>query len=74
MPYYSATRGLLATNLIILSLCQVMRMTSELAPSSPNYHITHSASTDLTCIGPLYMAGLQRYKAQTHDTLATSLP
>ncbi|GFW67461.1 hypothetical protein TNCV_3391321 [Trichonephila clavipes] len=39
-------------------------MTSELAPTSSNYHIT---PTYLTCIGFLYTANLHRYWAWTHD-------
>ncbi|GFS68760.1 hypothetical protein TNCV_408661 [Trichonephila clavipes] len=35
-----ASRGLLATNHIILNHGQVMWMTPELAPPSPNYHTT----------------------------------
>ncbi|GFV19490.1 hypothetical protein TNCV_3664221 [Trichonephila clavipes] len=36
----SATRGLWATDLVILNHGQVTRMTPELAPQSPNYHTT----------------------------------
>ncbi|GFY06804.1 hypothetical protein TNCV_482091 [Trichonephila clavipes] len=36
----TSTRGLLATDLVILNHAQVTRTTPELAPPSPNYHIT----------------------------------
>ncbi|GFU82037.1 hypothetical protein TNCV_517171 [Trichonephila clavipes] len=70
--HYSATRGLLVTNLVILSHGEATRTTPELAHSSPNFHITpkggHLTSTFLTCIGPFNTAGLQWYQAHAHDT------
>ncbi|GFX24424.1 hypothetical protein TNCV_992401 [Trichonephila clavipes] len=52
------------------------RTTTELAPFSPNFHTTPTGRrlslTYLKSVGPLYTAGLQRYKAQTPDVLATS--
>ncbi|GFW11005.1 hypothetical protein TNCV_4459801 [Trichonephila clavipes] len=38
--HISATRGLLATDLVILNPGQVTRMTPELELPSPNYHTT----------------------------------
>ncbi|GFS81684.1 hypothetical protein TNCV_2706381 [Trichonephila clavipes] len=35
-----AIQGLLATDLVVLSRGQVTKTTPELAPTSPNYHIT----------------------------------
>ncbi|GFX76130.1 DUF1758 domain-containing protein [Trichonephila clavipes] len=52
--------------LVILNLGQVTRTTQELAPPSPNYHIKrmggYRALIDLTSIGSLYTAGLQRHQ------------
>ncbi|GFU58488.1 hypothetical protein TNCV_697491 [Trichonephila clavipes] len=53
----SATRGLLATDHVILNHGQVTWTTPELAPPSPNYHTngrTFQLSTDLTCIAALH--------------------
>ncbi|GFV91983.1 hypothetical protein TNCV_1894191 [Trichonephila clavipes] len=53
---YSATQGLLATNLIILNHDQVMRTTSKLATPSSNYHTRPigrlRSTTNLTRIRP----------------------
>ncbi|GFW91514.1 hypothetical protein TNCV_3376771 [Trichonephila clavipes] len=56
----SATRGLLATDLVILNHGQVTRTTPELASPSPNYHTngTFELSKDLTCIAPLHGGSL----------------
>ncbi|GFU43385.1 hypothetical protein TNCV_3222531 [Trichonephila clavipes] len=40
MSPYSAARGLLVTDLVILNQDQVTRATSQLAPSTPNFHTT----------------------------------
>ncbi|GFV60920.1 hypothetical protein TNCV_925341 [Trichonephila clavipes] len=40
MSHCSATRGLLATDHVILNHGQVTWTTPELAPPSPNYHTT----------------------------------
>ncbi|GFS82099.1 transposase, partial [Trichonephila clavipes] len=56
-----ATRGLLATNHVILNHGQVTWRKPELAPPSPNYHTngkTFQLSTDLTCIAALHVCGL----------------
>ncbi|GFY16282.1 hypothetical protein TNCV_2349271 [Trichonephila clavipes] len=42
-----ATRGLLATDLVILNHGQVKRTTSELASPSPNYHTTPHQREDV---------------------------
>ncbi|GFU59724.1 hypothetical protein TNCV_3186801 [Trichonephila clavipes] len=55
-----ATRGLLATDHVILNHGQVTWTTPELAPSS-NYHTngrTFQLSTDLTCIAALHGGSL----------------
>ncbi|GFW74032.1 hypothetical protein TNCV_545561 [Trichonephila clavipes] len=58
-----ATRGLLATDLVILNHGQVTRMTPELAPTSPNSHTTPAGgrlSPDrFNVYQPVYTAGLQ---------------
>ncbi|GFT98998.1 hypothetical protein TNCV_3793801 [Trichonephila clavipes] len=57
-----ATRGLLATDHVILKPGQVTWMTPELAPTSPNYHINgrkFQLSTDLTCIAALHGRSLE---------------
>ncbi|GFX62208.1 hypothetical protein TNCV_3305821 [Trichonephila clavipes] len=56
-----ATRGLLATDHVILNHGQVTWTTPELAPPSPNYHTnwrTFQLSTDLTCIAALHGGSL----------------
>ncbi|GFU69885.1 hypothetical protein TNCV_113041 [Trichonephila clavipes] len=56
-----ATRGLLATDPVILNHGQVTWTTPELAPPSPNYHAngrTFQLSTDLTCIAALHDGSL----------------
>ncbi|GFW77233.1 hypothetical protein TNCV_2726631 [Trichonephila clavipes] len=53
----TATRGLLATDHVILNHGQVTWTTPELASPSPNYHTngrTFQLSTDLTCIAALH--------------------
>ncbi|GFU90026.1 hypothetical protein TNCV_2439131 [Trichonephila clavipes] len=45
MPLYKASQGQLATDFIILSLGQVMRMTPKLAHKSLNYHNRSSDAT-----------------------------
>ncbi|GFX71039.1 hypothetical protein TNCV_3648041 [Trichonephila clavipes] len=83
--HYKAARGLLAKDFIIFNHSQVTRATPELLPSSSNFHTTpsreHSASTDLTCIGYLYSAGLQwhldsnsRHSGREFVTKTTRLP
>ncbi|GFT79116.1 hypothetical protein TNCV_3094711 [Trichonephila clavipes] len=56
MTLSKATRGLLATNLVILSHCQVTRTTAKLATPSLNFHAMPKgelrASTELTYISP----------------------
>ncbi|GFU84761.1 hypothetical protein TNCV_2127021 [Trichonephila clavipes] len=73
--HYSAARGILVMNLVILYQGQVMRMTPELAPLSFQYHITPmgeclSSRHFWRALLP-YTAGLQWYWAPTHDTPAT---
>ncbi|GFV94371.1 hypothetical protein TNCV_2268251 [Trichonephila clavipes] len=61
MPYCSATRGLMATNHVILNHGQVTWTTPELATISPNYHTkgrTLQLSTELTCIAALHGGSL----------------
>ncbi|GFU78020.1 hypothetical protein TNCV_4854981 [Trichonephila clavipes] len=56
-----ATRGLLATDHVILNHGQVTWTTPELAPPSPNYHTNgkmFQLSTDLTCIAALHGGSL----------------
>ncbi|GFU77503.1 hypothetical protein TNCV_3498761 [Trichonephila clavipes] len=57
-----ATRGLLATDHVILNHGQVTRMTPELAPPSPNYHATptggHFSSRQIQRASLPYTAGL----------------
>ncbi|GFU59602.1 hypothetical protein TNCV_3185731 [Trichonephila clavipes] len=71
MPY-SAIRGDLATDLVSLKHDQVTRTTSELVPSlltsTPHQQEKFSALTYLTCIGPLYTAGVQWNFARNPDT------
>ncbi|GFX04322.1 hypothetical protein TNCV_3974701 [Trichonephila clavipes] len=66
-----STRGLLATDHVILNHGQVTWTTPELAPPSPNYHTnerTFQLLTDLTCIAALHGGSLVR--ARTHDISA----
>ncbi|GFW00791.1 hypothetical protein TNCV_1760291 [Trichonephila clavipes] len=59
---HSATRGLLATDLEILDHCQVPRLTTELEPSSPNFHIIPTrgclSQSRFNVHQPHYTAGL----------------
>ncbi|GFW31594.1 hypothetical protein TNCV_4420271 [Trichonephila clavipes] len=58
---FSATRGLLVTDIVILNHGQVTRTTSELEPPSPTYHIdgrTFELSTGLKGIAPLHGGSL----------------
>ncbi|GFX04800.1 hypothetical protein TNCV_2247831 [Trichonephila clavipes] len=65
-----ATRGLLATDHVILNLGQVTGTTPELAPPLLTTNHTNGRtfqhSTDLTCIVP-YTAGLKWHWARTRD-------
>ncbi|GFW72655.1 hypothetical protein TNCV_3798831 [Trichonephila clavipes] len=57
-----ATRGLLATDHVILNHGQVTWTTPELAPHSPNYHTTPTggrfSSRQISCASLPYTAGL----------------
>ncbi|GFX69581.1 hypothetical protein TNCV_1769501 [Trichonephila clavipes] len=63
-----AARGLLATDLVILNLGQVTRMTPELESPSPNYHQRENVSAlDRFNVHRPYTAGIWWYWARTHD-------
>ncbi|GFT53496.1 hypothetical protein TNCV_3324781 [Trichonephila clavipes] len=79
----SATRGLLATVLVILNHGQVTRTAPELAPTSPNYHITPTgglkSSPQIHLHRPLSQrvfsgTGLEVTSQPRSDTLTTRLP
>ncbi|GFY23066.1 hypothetical protein TNCV_3763061 [Trichonephila clavipes] len=67
----SATRGLSATEHVILNLGQVTWTSPELAPSSPNYHTTSTGgrfiSTDIECISALHGGSLVVLHIQIKD-------
>ncbi|GFS84126.1 uncharacterized protein TNCV_2365111 [Trichonephila clavipes] len=81
----SATRGLLATDLVVWNHGQVTRSPPELAPVSPNYHTTpkrgnFELTTDFKCIALKHTEGfsdigleLMTRQARS-DTLTTRLP
>ncbi|GFW81985.1 hypothetical protein TNCV_771141 [Trichonephila clavipes] len=79
---FETTRGLLATDHIILNHSQVTWTTPELPPSSPSYptnRMTFQSSTDLTCIaalhgGPLMVLGSNSLQGELRsDTYTTRL-
>ncbi|GFV25483.1 hypothetical protein TNCV_1147531 [Trichonephila clavipes] len=76
MSYYKAVRGLLVTDLESLIHGQGARMTSELVPLSNNFPTTPTGgrlSLDKLNVHRLLCpAGLQQYKARTHDMPATN--
>ncbi|GFT91134.1 hypothetical protein TNCV_4043811 [Trichonephila clavipes] len=67
----SSTRGLLATDHVILNHGQVTWTTPELAPPSPNYHTTPTggrfSSRQIQRASLPYTAGLWWYWDRTHD-------
>ncbi|PRD20975.1 UNVERIFIED_CONTAM: hypothetical protein NCL1_53128 [Trichonephila clavipes] len=84
MSHCSATRGLLATDLVILNHGQVTRMTPELTPTilttTPHQRETFELSTDLTCNSPHHGGSLSGTELELvtrqplSDTLTTMLP
>ncbi|GFW62226.1 hypothetical protein TNCV_4421151 [Trichonephila clavipes] len=78
--HYSATRELLVTDRVMSYHSQVTRTTLELAPLSPNFHATPTASTYLTCIAPFHrgssavLGSNSRHAGRESVTLAARLP
>ncbi|GFX37205.1 hypothetical protein TNCV_994801 [Trichonephila clavipes] len=74
---YELTRELLVTDLVILNLGQMTRMTPALDLFSPNYHIippgAFGSRTDFTCINPSIRWVFSGTRIPTYDTPTTSL-